>query len=125
MKTFTKKNPNPAKSAKAKKPKKPRGKPQAWIFRLVSSRGSDHVQCVILPAGTTPKLAREFSETWAYNIIRGSAIESCTVSYKRVRLAPRAQLLKQWDAVCKWYANAKLAKEEQAAKLNPHDWTHR
>lgn len=124
-KTFNKKNPEPAPPIKPAKVKKPRGKPSAWIFRIVSSRGCDQTKCVILPAGTDEKLAREFADEWADNIIRGSAIESCTVSYKRVTVPARPVLLKQWEKVCKQYAAVQQARDELAAKLNPQDWTHR
>lgn len=100
-------------------------KPSHWIFRLHSNRGTDIVECLTLPPGTTKDRARQYAYRWADERIRGSAVSECTVSYKRTRLATRSELLRRWDALCKQYYRLQLLWREQRAKLAPRDWIKR
>lgn len=103
------------------------GKRQFWIFRLVSSRGSDHMRCFSFPAGTKKDRVKKVADYWSDKILAGSAIEHCTVSYRRVSRPSTTQLKKRWDRVCKAYRKAETAKNEcrellQATEVEKTIW---
>ncbi len=100
-------------------------KPSHWIFRLHSNRGTDIVECLALPPGTTKDTAKQYVDRWANERIQGSAVSECTVSYKRTRLTSRRELLKRLDLLTKRYYRLQLLWREQRAKLQPRDWTKR
>lgn len=95
-------------------------KPRYYILaRLVSSRGTDESVCLPVYEGYSNK---ETADEWAERVIAGSAIESCTVSYRRIKMpTKRRELTKRWDAACKRYAKAKLERETVLALLNAFD----
>lgn len=96
-------------------------KKAAYIFRLFSNRGTDHTVCVWLRAGMSKQDVRDVAERWAEILTSGTAIHEYTVQCRRVRLAKRRELLKQFKAVCNRREKIERAYQCARAKLNPMD----
>ena len=94
-----------------------------YIFRVVSSRGTDFRHGFKLRADITDKEALEIAKNWAEERTRDTACRDYTVISKRVKHIPRPKWLSKWNAICKRYHKIKNEKEDLLAMNTAFDWT--
>jgi hypothetical protein len=93
-----------------------------WMFRVVSSRGTDISACVSLPLDATKADAREASDTWSSRVTAGTACHEYTVQYRRVPGPPsKRQWNAEWKRRCEKYEEAKLLRAEWLALSSVQD----
>lgn len=100
----------------------PKTRRSYWLFRIVSSRGTDATVCAALPAGTTLAEARHVAERWAEEYTAGTACREYSVTYQRTAPPPgKREWAVKWKRLCDRHAAAKLAVDEWRAVQNPKE----
>lgn len=92
-----------------------------YIFRLISSRGTDICECWELESGLKKQQVKDIVDDWADGIMNNSPIESATVSWEKVKLPSRKILLEKHSTICKRESNIRKERQKLAAMLNPRN----
>jgi hypothetical protein len=77
--------------------------------------------CLKLKAGLSTKDVRYYMESYAERITQGTACHEYSVTYQRVKLPTRKELLKKYDVICKRKQKIHDRWQALAALLNPKD----
>lgn len=91
-----------------------------YLFWIRSSRGTDGKGVYSFPAGTPKDSIKHRLEQWCAGFPAWDKSENrISYGFKKVKIPPRRELLKKYDAVCKRKHKIESEWKTLAAMLNP------
>lgn len=98
------------------------------LLWLKSNRGSDHKQLLVFDRKISKDDAKEVLQDWAEQMPAWNHGDNMIrYGWRWLKVKPRKDLLKDWDAICKSYARIRERKDILSTMMNPleeHRWKH-